>query len=176
MQNGKSLTGDLVKGAIAGAVATWVMNQATTGLYERESEEARQQENAARGGGTAYESAASKAAGVLRIQLADDQRRRAGAGIHWVTGMGAGAVYAVLRRRWPAAAAGKGLPFGTGFFLAVDELMNPLLGLTPGPLAFPWQTHARGLGGHLVFGATTELVLEALDGAERVASRTVARE
>ncbi|MCA1673436.1 MAG: DUF1440 domain-containing protein, partial [Actinobacteria bacterium] len=56
-----------------------------------------------------------------------------------------------------------GLAFGTGFSLLVDELMNPLLGLTPGPRAFPWQAHARGLGGHLAFGATTELVLEGFD-------------
>ena len=45
----------------------------------------------------------------------------------------------------------------------IDELLNPVLGLTPGPLAFPWQTHARGLGGHLAFGVATELVLEGLD-------------
>jgi hypothetical protein len=49
--------------------------------------------------------------------------------------------------------------------MMVDELLNPVLGLTPGPLAFPWQTHARGLGGHLAFGLTTELVLEGLDRA-----------
>jgi uncharacterized membrane protein YagU involved in acid resistance len=71
--------------------------------------------------------------------------------------------YAVLRRRWPATAAGFGLPFGVGLFLTVDELMNPLLGLTPAPPAFPWQTHARGLAGHVVFGVANHLVLRGLD-------------
>lgn len=47
--------------------------------------------------------------------------------------------------------------------LLTDLLLNPVLRLTPGPRAFPWQAHARGLGGHLVFGAATELVLEGLD-------------
>jgi hypothetical protein len=40
--------------------------------------------------------------------------------------------------------------------------MNPVLGLTPGPTAFPCQTHARGLSGHLVFGLV-EVMLEGLD-------------
>lgn len=41
--------------------------------------------------------------------------------------------------------------------------MNPLLGFTPGPRAFPWQAHARGLGGHLAFGLTSDLILDGLD-------------
>jgi uncharacterized membrane protein YagU involved in acid resistance len=69
----------------------------------------------------------------------------------------------VLRRRWRASAAARGLTFGTAFFLVVDELMNPLLGFTPGPRAFPWQAHARGFGGHLAFGAASELALQGLD-------------
>ncbi len=68
-----------------------------------------------------------------------------------------------MRKRWPAAALLKGLPFGAAFFVVVDEFVNVALGLTPGPRAFPWQAHARGLGGHLTFDATSELVLEGLD-------------
>jgi uncharacterized membrane protein YagU involved in acid resistance len=132
-------------------------------MYEHESDEAKQRENDARGGRTAYEAAAERAASAAGMSLSNDRRTQAGSAIHWGTGIFAGAVYAVLREQWPTAAAVKGLPFGAGFFLAVDELLNPLLGLTPGPQAFPWQTHARGLGGHLAFGATTELLLEALD-------------
>ena len=49
----------------------------------------------------------------------------------------------------------------------IDELMNPVLGFAPGPQVFPWQAHARGLGGHLVFGLTSELVLEGLDRVAR---------
>ena len=163
MRRSTGIVGDLVKGAIAGAAATWLMNQTTTWLYEHESQAARQQENEARGGQSAYESAVEMAAGAAGVTLSEEQRSRAGTGLHWATGIGAGALYAVLRKRWPAAAGGRGLPFGSGFFLAIDEVMNPLLGLTPGPRAFPWQAHARGLGGHLVFGLATELALEGLD-------------
>jgi hypothetical protein len=68
-----------------------------------------------------------------------------------------------MRRRLPATAAMKRLGFGAAFFMLMDELMNPAFGFTPGPPAFPWRTHARGLGGHLVFGAVSEAMLEGLD-------------
>ncbi len=34
-----NLLGDLIDGAIAGAIATWVMGEATTYRYEREAED-----------------------------------------------------------------------------------------------------------------------------------------
>jgi len=163
MERNRSVAATIVKGAVAGAAATWLMTQATTWMYEQESDDAKARENKARGDRTAYEVAAEKAAGLAGTELSEEQRGQAGMAIHWATGIGAAIVYALLRRRTPRAAAGKGLAFGTGFYLLVDELLNPLLGLTPVPQAFPWQAHARGLGGHLAFGATTEFVLEGFD-------------
>ena len=72
--------------------------------------------------------------------------------------IGGGVLYSVLRV--PAVRAGRGLAYGTAFWLVVDEGLTPLLGFAPGPLAFPWQTHARGLLGHLVFGAAADTALE----------------
>jgi hypothetical protein len=158
-----STSSDLIKGAIAGAVATWALGQVTTWLYKRERPDARAQEERARGGVSAYERAAEKAASQMDLALSDTTRERAGSAIHWATGITAGALYAVARRRWQPVGMTGGLPFGAGFFLAMDELMNPVLGLTPGPGAFPWQAHARGLAGHLAFGATTEFMLKGLD-------------
>jgi hypothetical protein len=154
---------DVVKGAVAGALGTWVMTQTTTWLYAREAAAAREREEAARGGQTAYTAAADSLAGAMHVELSDDQKIRLGTGLHWATGIVAGAKYAVFRRYWPDVSRGFGLLYGTAFFLAVDELMNPLLGLTPGPTAFPWETHGRGLAGHLAYGATTEAVLRAMD-------------
>jgi len=45
----------------------------------------------------------------------------------------------------------------------MDEIGNVALGLTPGPRAFPWQAHARGLAGHLVLGLAAEGVMQAAD-------------
>lgn len=161
---GAGLAADLVKGAIAGAVATWVMGQATTYLYENEPRQAREAEDEARGGKTAYGVAAERAAGLAGRKLTEDQRKQAGAAIHWALGAGAGAVYGALRHRVPGADAGGGLLFGTAFWAVVDEGANTALGLTPGPTAFPWQTHARGLAGHLVFGVAADAALRVLDG------------
>lgn len=158
-----SIATDLLKGALAGAAATWVMNQATTWMYEHEADAAKARENDARGDETAYASAAGAMAGVAGYALEKDQRAQAGQALHWIAGIGAGAFYGVARKRWPSVAGAVGLPFGAGFYLAIDEIMNPALGFTPGPTAFPWQTHARGLGGHLVFGLALEVLLGGLD-------------
>lgn len=160
----ESLAADLVKGAIAGAAATWVMGLATSYLYEHESRQAREAEDEARGNKTAYGVAAEKVAGLVGREITDDERKQVGSAIHWALGAGAGAAYAVMRHRVPAAALGNGLLFGTAFWALVDEGANTALGLTPGPTEFPWQAHARGLGGHLVFGLAADSALRVLDG------------
>jgi len=155
--------GDLIKGAIAGAVATWVMGKVTDTLYDREDRGARRQEDEARGGKSAYGVAAEKAARVVGRPLGRAQEEKFASAIHWGLGIGAGAVYAVLRRRFAKIGNIAGVGFGTAFWAVVDEGLVPALGLTPGPRAFPWQTHARGLAGHLTFGTVTDGTLRLLD-------------
>jgi hypothetical protein len=154
---------DLVAGALAGAVATWVMGKATEYLYEHENQTAREREDRAREGKTAYEVAAEKTASTVGTELSEDNRKRYGSAIHWTLGLGAGALYGALRPRLQNLAWARGFLFGAAFWLLVDEIATPVLGLTPGPEAFPWQTHARGLAGHLVFGAAADATLETLE-------------
>jgi uncharacterized membrane protein YagU involved in acid resistance len=71
----------------------------------------------------------------------------------------AAAVSALIRVHLANPNVAHGLLFGLVFWLVVDEIMNPVLRLTRGPLAYPWQTHLRGGVGHLIFGAVTELSL-----------------
>ncbi len=163
MRKGDGLLADLALGAAAGAVATWAMGLVTNYMYEHEDPVARQREDAARGGKTAYGIAAEKAAGLAGVQLSEEGRARAGSAVHWALGAGAGAAYSALRRRWPAVAAGQGLAFGTAFFALVDEGANTALALTPPPGAFPLQAHARGLAAHLLYGAVTDTVLDVAD-------------
>lgn len=158
-----SMTEDLIKGAIAGAVATWVMGKVTSAMYAREDRGARRREDAARGGKTAYGVAAAKAAHAAGAGITDGQREQLGSAVHWALGIGAGAAYAVLRRRFGGVGRAAGLGFGTAFWAAVDEGLVPALGLTKGPGAFPWQTHARGLAGHVSFGAVADGTLRLLD-------------
>ena len=160
---GHTIGEDLVKGAIAGAVATYVMGRITTFMYDREDRRARKQEDEARGGGTSYGTAAEKGAELVGHRLTSKEREQAGSAIHWALGIGAGAGYAVVRRRLAFLGSTVGTAFGTAFWAFVDEGVVPALGLTPGPLAFPWQAHARGLVGHLTFGTVTDGTLRVLD-------------
>ena len=50
MRKEHGLGEDLIKGAIAGAVATWVMGKVTNTMYQREDRGARRQEDDARRG------------------------------------------------------------------------------------------------------------------------------
>jgi hypothetical protein len=162
MKNG-DLTRDLAKGAIAGAVATWVMGKVTTQLYRSEGEAVHQREKAVNGGENSLDMAAKKLAGLVGVTLTKSQKRRLGLMIHWTLGVGTGAAYGALRPRVRWAGEAQGLGFGTAFWLAVDEGLNPLLGLSRGPMAYPWQSHLRGLAGHLTFGLVTETTLDLLD-------------
>ncbi len=161
--NSNGLARNVVKGAVSGLAATYLMNQTTTWLYERESDDTRAREDEARGGQSAYVNMAESIAGLFGVRLNDEDKSRAGTAIHWSTGIIGGIKYAVLRRFRPELTAGYGLAYGLGFYVVLDELMNPLLGFTPGPAAFPWQAHARGLAGHLVYGASNHAALRALD-------------
>ena len=158
-----SILGDAVRGALAGAAATWVMGKATSYLYQQEAKPVRELEQDARGGQTAYGTAAEKAAGAAGQELSEEQRKTYGSAIHWALGAGAGAAYGVLRRRVPGADRANGLLFGAAFWALIDEGANTALGLTPGPTVFPWQTHARGLAGHLVFGLAADATLRLTD-------------
>lgn len=162
-QHNDSIFADMAKGALAGAAATWVMGQVTGYLYDHEAKEARRQEDEAREGKTAYGVAAEKAAEAVGQELSEEQRKQVGSAIHWGLGAGAGAVYGALRIRLPGADLGNGLLFGAAFWALIDEGANVALGLTLGPTEFPWQTHARGLAGHLVFGVAADAALRALD-------------
>lgn len=154
---------DIALGAAAGLAATWAMDRVTTYLYEHEDADAREREDAARGGRTAYEIAAEKAAAAVGRELTRNRRATLGSGLHWALGATAGAAYALLRHRVPHIDYAQGLAFGTGFFALVDEGANTALGLTPPPGEFPWQAHGRGLAGHLVFGLVADTLLDAAD-------------
>jgi uncharacterized protein DUF1440 len=158
----QSLLANIAEGAIAGAVGTWAMGRVTSALYARENKAARQREDRARHGTTAYETAAQKTAALAGRTLTAQQRERYGTAIHWTLGVTAGALFGALRPRSPGVARGAGTLFGAAVWLVMDEAATPALGLTPGPRAFPWQTHARGLAGHLVFGSVANATLATL--------------
>ena len=156
---------DITLGAIAGAAATVAMDKVTTAMYERQRREVRRREESARGGKTAYQVAAEKYGEWSGADLDDEDTQHLGEMIHWSLGISAGAFYGALRNVFPTLGLGTGLAYGAAFWLLMDEIAVPYLGLTPGPKAFPWQTHARGLAGHVVLGAVVEAVFDVADAA-----------
>ena len=168
-RNSRNLATELILGAAAGAVATWLMDLATTALYERQPEDVTRRENEARGDETAYATAAAKTAGFAGVELNKEQRQTLGTAIHWTLGTFAGAGYGALRHTVPNFRLGSGLAYGFAFWLVMDEAALTLLGVAPPPQRFPWQTHARGLAGHLVLGASIEAAFDAADGLAALA-------
>lgn len=167
MKGRSDTIGTLLNGVVAGIAATWLMGKVTELLYQREDPSAREREDRVRKGRSSYGTAAEKIARLAGASLSDEQRNRYGSGIHWALGASGGAAYALLRDRMPAVGAAGGLLFGATFFLLMDEGVVYALGLTPGPSKFPWQSHARGLAGHLAYGATAERALTVLESAAR---------
>lgn len=159
-----SLTADIVKGALAGAAAVWLMDRVGWYLYLREDPKAVRQEVKARVDGMdVAHVAANKMAGAIGAGLSPKQPNPAGIAVHYALGIMPGALYGPLRQRVPGLSAGRGLVYGLGLFLMNDELLNPILGLASGPTAYPWQAHARGLISHLVVGVATDVGMDALD-------------
>ena len=165
-----SLLADAMIGAAAGAAAVWVMDRVDWFNFLHEDAEARRQTQAVRPGGMdPAHVAADKLARSMGWEIGPRDDNPAGKAIHYSIGIAPAAIYGVLRHRLPAVTAGRGSLFGLGLFLAQDEGLNALAGLSAPPGAYPWQAHARGLVAHAVYG----LVLEAaLNWADRLQEET----
>lgn len=159
-----SVLREVVKGAVAGAVSVWMMDRVTWYMYKNEDPKAYKKEKEAQIEGK-YVShvAAGKLAGAVGATLSDRQEYLAGNAVHYILGIAPGALYAVYRHRVKGLDAGRGMLYGLGLFVVMDEIVAPLAGLASGPAAYPWQAHVRGLAGHLTVGATTDAVLGLLD-------------
>jgi hypothetical protein len=156
---------DAARGAIAGGVATWLMDLVTTGLLDAQPKRVTAREEAAHPNGkSSVGNLVDRVQSALGVRLGVARRQRVEQAVHYGLGVLPGAVYGVLRPRVPVLGAARGLLFGLALFALNDELMNTKLGLA-GPIsAYPAETHFRGLVGHAVLGATTDTGLALLGG------------
>jgi len=97
-------------------------------------------------------------------KLTQSEKKIAGPAVHYILGTGVGGLYGAAETA-PKVTAGSGLPFGAVFWLVVDEGAVPLLGLSKGPTAYPFSTHAYALSSHFVYGLTAEVVRRAVRNA-----------
>ncbi len=152
-------------GAVAGTAAVWAMDQVGWWLYRHENPAALRRELAARPDG--LDSAHLSARKLGRLIGRDPGRRqpnRAGLAVHYALGTLPGALYALVRRRYPLVRRDAGLSYGLTLFVVNDEIAAPLLGLARGPQHYPWQAHARGLVAHLVLGVVTDRLIAMTKG------------
>ena len=141
------------------------MDLVTTGMMSGQSKEATEREEAARPNGrSTAENMADLVARWFGRVLTDEERSAASNAIHWALGIVPGAAYGVLRRRVPLVGAARGLVFGAILWAVNDEYAATALGIAAPPDAYPVETHARGLVGHLVLGGSIDTVVDVLGG------------
>lgn len=173
---GDGLLGTILKGAVAGIAATWVLDRVDWAMWDAEASETRAETRRVRPGGMdPAHVAANRLAAAFGHELNPPQPHPLGIALHYSFATVPTIAYAVLRHREPTVAAGFGTAFGLTATLVEDEGLNPLLGLAAPPQDYPWQDHARSVVAHLVAGAVAEGLLRLLDGPPGRPRRLVAR-
>ncbi len=76
--------------------------------------------------------------------------------VHFLFGMGAGAVYALLVRKIPLVRLGYGALFGIAFWLGVHEIILPLMNLSPTPAQMTLWEQGNEFVSHIFFGLSLE--------------------
>ncbi|MDQ3256885.1 MAG: DUF1440 domain-containing protein [Acidobacteriota bacterium] len=134
------------------------MDQVSGYLYELEDEGTRKYEENLRGNEYPPEVLAEKISEtVAGAELDKETKQKYGNMVHWGYGIMWGGLFGALRDRAPLVGTANGVGFGTGLWLIGDEVMMPLMGLSPSSTKFPWQNHARAAVNHVAYGATLGL-------------------
>jgi putative membrane protein len=168
----------VVAGLAGGLVASWTMNQfqaawtklaansekphgaqsmkPSNGSAGDQSQDAKEQDDAT------VETAKVISETVFSHELQENEKKPAGAAVHYAFGTATGGLYGALAEVAPEVTTAAGLPFGAVFWLLADEAAVPLLGLAKAPTEYPLSTHVYAFASHLVYGATAELSRRAL--------------
>lgn len=155
---------DLVYGGVGGVAGTLLIGPVTTALQKLEPEEKKERERQLNKE-TPTAVLAERLITFAGAKPTDHRKHTLSRLIHLSYGISWGAIYGVLRNRAPWVRVAFALPFGIGFALIGDELMNSLMGLTPPPKAYPLEAHLRSLVGHIAFAAATESTFRGLAAA-----------
>jgi uncharacterized membrane protein YagU involved in acid resistance len=157
--------GDMLRGAIAGGIATWAMDQVTTGMLASQPPDVTEREKAARPNGqSALENLVDRVAAEFDIELDPEAKATVTQAAHYGLGVVPGAAYGLVRHRLPFIGAGRGLLYGFLLWAINDEYLATRLGIAAPPEAYPPETHLRGLVGHLVLGVVTDTGIDVLGG------------
>jgi putative membrane protein len=178
-QNGEeNVLKGVVAGLAGGLVAAWTMNQfqaawtklagnsqkphGAQSMQPTEGSTGNQAQDTSEEDDATVEVAKLVSEHVFDHQLQEDEKKPAGAAVHYAFGIASGGFYGALAEISPAVTAGAGLPFGAVFWLLADEVTVPLLGLSKGASEYPLSTHLYAFASHLVYGMTAEYSRRAL--------------
>ena len=154
---------DIAMGMVAGAVATFVMDKVSAWDYTLENPKVKEAEEKMRGGEYPPEVLAKRVAQATTGSVpTQEATEKLAMGFHWGYGVIWGGLFGALRNRVPLIGSAAGLTYGTGLWLIGDELMMPVLKLSPPSSDFPWQNHARAFTNHAAYGATLWLTYKGL--------------
>lgn len=174
--------GNLWKGVVAGLagglVASWTMNQfqavwaklegaspkphGAQSMQPSEGSTGNQAQDMNEPDDATVKAAEAISEDIFGHELQEEEKRPAGAAVHYLFGIASGGLYGALAEISPQVTTGAGLPFGAVFWLLADEVSVPLLGLSKGPTEYPLSTHVYSFASHLVYGVTTEFSRRAL--------------
>ena len=143
---------DVLAGAIAGGAAVWLISKMDWSLSH-----AGRKSSAPASGMDPAHAAAGKAAAAAGVRVANPRDNAAGHTVHYGIGIGAGALYGLLRGMAPVVTTGRGSLYGIANFILGDEIGAPAMGLAKGPMDYAARDHARSALAHIVFGIFTDL-------------------
>ena len=167
-----------IVGLIAGAMGAWVMNltqallsKQLTGTARSHGAQSLQQGSPHHGAARELQRGSSDRESddaTMRVaelisetafnrKLSAREKNTAGTIAHYAMGGTCGAIYGALAETWPEVTFGSGLAFGAAVWLAADEAIVPMLGLSKASTEYSLKTHGYSLASHLVYGLTVEL-------------------
>src|SRR5262245_26847544 len=154
---------DAIRGGIAGAVGTWLMDKSTSGILSAQPKAITKLEERARPNGKgSVPNLVDRLQATFGLSISEQRRPMVEQAIHYGLGIVPGAIYGLMRGRVPLVGMGRGLPFGLLLWALNDEWLNSVLGLAAPFGDYPMETHLRGLAGHAVLGATTDTTITLL--------------
>jgi len=161
-----NLTRGLLAGALGGLVASWVMNlfiAAAMKAHECAKSPEQQAREQLQQNEDGSEDSTIKVADTITWlatgqHLSKEGKQMGGPIVHYAFGTLMGACYGALAQYSKSTTAYAGTAFGTGLFIAADEIIVPALGLSKPPTQQTASDQLLHYAAHLVYGATTELV------------------
>lgn len=159
----------VIAGAAGGLAASWVMNvflagssKAQDALKDPAEKEQEKAQQASAGDDSTQKVADAVSHAVTGNHLSKEEKKTGGPLVHYLFGSIMGGVYGAVAEYSQSSRIGAGTVFGTALFLGADEIMVPALGLSKPPTQEPASSQVNHWAGHLVYGATVELVRRGL--------------